>query len=55
MPDELADEFIKEADLNGDGKIDYAGILSKISICGPLYLWPVASSGISGLSQLLVR
>lgn len=23
MPDELADEFIREADLNGDGKIDY--------------------------------
>ena len=25
MPEELADEFIKEADLNGDGKIDYMG------------------------------
>ncbi|KAL4218120.1 hypothetical protein ACF0H5_022856 [Mactra antiquata] len=24
MPEELAEEFIKEADLNGDGKIDYA-------------------------------
>ncbi|XP_052764554.1 neo-calmodulin-like isoform X1 [Mya arenaria] len=24
MPEALADEFIKEADLNGDGKIDYA-------------------------------
>ncbi|WAR16655.1 CALM-like protein [Mya arenaria] len=24
MPEELADEFIKEADINGDGKIDYA-------------------------------
>ncbi|XP_060584351.1 uncharacterized protein LOC132740467 isoform X1 [Ruditapes philippinarum] len=23
MPEELADEFIREADLNGDGKIDY--------------------------------
>ncbi|XP_045181462.1 calmodulin-like isoform X2 [Mercenaria mercenaria] len=23
MPEELADEFLKEADLNGDGKIDY--------------------------------
>lgn len=23
MPEELADEYIKEADLNGDGKIDY--------------------------------
>ena len=26
MPDELAEEFIQEADLNGDGKIDYAGM-----------------------------
>jgi Ca2+-binding EF-hand superfamily protein len=25
MPEELADEFIREADLNGDGKIDYQG------------------------------
>jgi len=25
MPEELAEEFIKEADLNGDGKIDYVG------------------------------
>ena len=27
MPDDLADEFIREADLNGDGKIDYKGRL----------------------------
>ena len=25
MPDEAADEFIRTADLNGDGKIDYIG------------------------------
>ena len=27
MTDDLADEFLREADTNGDGKIDYAGMI----------------------------
>ena len=33
MPDDLADEFIREADLNGDGKIDYKGRFIVSSYC----------------------
>ena len=33
MPEEDADDFIKAADLNGDGKIDYLGILVILIVC----------------------